>query len=39
MRDTGETAAVKIDRLTLAASDSFSADLHSGGGLVAVLKR
>ncbi len=39
LRDTGEAAAVKIEHLTLAAGDSLSVDLRSGGGFVARLKR
>jgi len=39
VRDAGEAAAVKIEQLTLAAGDSLSVDLRSGGGFVARLKR
>jgi hypothetical protein len=39
MRDTGEAAAVKVERLTLAPGDSLSVDPHSGGGFAAELKR
>jgi hypothetical protein len=39
IRDAGEAAAVKIEHLTLAAGDSLSVDLRSGGGFVARLKR
>ncbi len=39
IRDTVEAAAVKIEHLTLAPSDSLSVDLSSGGGFVARFKR
>ncbi|MGA2118472.1 MAG: glycoside hydrolase family 97 catalytic domain-containing protein [Bryobacteraceae bacterium] len=39
VRDAGEAAAVKIEQLTLSASDSLSVDLRSGGGFVARFKR
>jgi len=39
VRDAAEAAAVKIEQLTLAAGDSLSVDLRSGGGFVARLKR
>jgi alpha-glucosidase len=39
VRDAEEAAAVKIEQLTLAASDSLSVELRSGGGFVARLKR
>jgi alpha-glucosidase len=39
IRDTAEAAAVKIEHLTLAPSDSLSIDLRSGGGFVAMIKR
>jgi alpha-glucosidase len=39
LRDTGEAAALKVEHLTLSASDSLSVDLRSGGGFVAMLKR
>jgi alpha-glucosidase len=39
VRDTAEPADVKIEHLTLGASDSLSVDLRSGGGFVAMLKR
>jgi alpha-glucosidase len=39
IRDAGEAAAVEIEHLTLAAGDTLSVDLHSGGGFVARLKK
>jgi alpha-glucosidase len=39
LRDTGEPAALKVEHVTLTASDSLSVDLRSGGGFVAMLKR
>jgi hypothetical protein len=39
LRDTEEAAALKVEHLTLSASDSLSVDLRSGGGFVAMLKR
>jgi len=39
IRDTVEAAAVKIEHLTLAPSDSLSVDLSSGGGFVARFKK
>jgi alpha-glucosidase len=39
VRDAAEAAAVKLEQLTLAAGDSLSVDLRSGGGFVARLKR
>jgi len=39
LRDTEAAAALKIEHLTLEASDSLSVDLDSGGGFVAVFKR
>jgi alpha-glucosidase len=39
LRDTTEPAALKVEHLTLSASDSLSIDLRSGGGFVAMLKR
>jgi hypothetical protein len=39
LRDTGEPAALKVEHVTLSASDSLSIDLRSGGGFVAMLKR
>jgi alpha-glucosidase len=34
IRDTGEAAAVKVENLTLSATDSLNIDLRSGGGFV-----
>ncbi len=39
LRDTGEPAALKVEHVTLGASDSLWVDLRSGGGFVAMLKR
>jgi alpha-glucosidase len=39
LRDTGEPAALKVEHVTLSASDSLSVDLRSGGGFVGMLKR
>jgi len=39
LRDTVEAAALKIEHLTLAPSDSLSVDLNSGGGFVARIER
>jgi alpha-glucosidase len=39
LRDTGEPAALKVEHVTLTASDSLSIDLRSGGGFVAMLKK
>jgi alpha-glucosidase len=37
LSDPGEAAALKIEHLTLAPSDSLSVDLRAGGGFVAML--
>jgi hypothetical protein len=39
LRDTGDPAALKVEHVTLSASDSLSIDLRSGGGFVAMFKR
>jgi hypothetical protein len=39
IRDAGEAAAVKMEHVTLGASDGLWVDLHSGGGFVARFKR
>jgi alpha-glucosidase len=39
LRDTGEAAALKIERLTLGPGDSLSVNLNSGGGFVAIFKK
>jgi len=39
LRDTMPAAALKIEHITLTASDTLSVDLSSGGGFVAMFKR
>jgi alpha-glucosidase len=38
LRDTADPASLKVEHVTLSATDSLSIDLHSGGGFVAMLR-